>query len=106
MRTLKFIVNGQDIKPDPKCDFTGLIPGATVRIRAEFVFSKEWNSTTKVVGFYSRLGNEYPPQPLKDGRSCIIPTEALQKRIFKLKVIGQNGLMTNKLAIDQKGGTT
>lgn len=27
MRTLKFIVEGQAIKQDPNCDFSGLIPG-------------------------------------------------------------------------------
>ena len=106
MRTLRFIVSGQTIRPDPKCDFGGLIPGSKGVVRAEFVFSNEWKNTAKVVGFYSRLGMEYPPQALKDGKTCTIPTEALQKRIFKLKVIGQNGLMTNKVTIDQKGGKT
>lgn len=105
MRNLKFIVDGQTIKPDPKCDFSWLTPGAIGPVQAEFSFSKEWRSTAKVVGFYSRLGNEYPPQSLKDGRTCTIPTEALRKRIFKLKVIGSNGLMTSKLTIDQKGGS-
>jgi hypothetical protein len=63
MQTLKFIVDGQTIKPDPECDFSGLVPS----MQAEFTFSKEWESTPKVVAFYSRLGNEYPPQSLKDG---------------------------------------
>ena len=100
MRTLKLIVDGQVIKPDPKCDFSGLVPGS----QAEFVFSKEWTSTPKVVAFYSRLGHEYTPQVLKDGRTCIIPVEALHKRIFKVQVIGKNGFETNRLEIDQKGG--
>lgn len=101
MQTLKFIVEGQVIKPDPECDFSGLVPG----IQAEFTFSKEWTSVPKVVAFYSRLGNEYPPQALKDGKTCTIPTEALRKRIFKVQVLGKNGLATNRLEIDQKGGT-
>lgn len=101
MRTLKFIVEGQTIKPDPECDFSGLVPGS----QAEFTFSKEWTSVPKVVAFYSRLGNEYPPQPLKDGKTCTIPAEALRKRIFKVQVLGKNGLATNRLEIDQKGGT-
>lgn len=101
MRTLKFIVNGPVIIPDPECDFSGLVPG----IKAEFTFSKEWTSTPKVVAFYSRLGNEYTPQALKDGKTCIIPAEALRKRIFKVQVLGTNGLVTNRLEIDQKGGT-
>lgn len=104
MRTLKFIVEGQTIKPDPKCDFSGLSPGTSGYLKAEFSFSKEWTSTPKVVAFYSRLGNEYPPQALKDGRTCIIPSEALRKRIFKVQVLGKNGLVTNRLKIDQKGG--
>lgn len=104
MRTLQFIVTGQTIKPDPKCDFSGLVPGSVGYLKVEFSFSKEWTSTPKVVAFYSRLGNEYPPQALKDGRTCLIPAEALQKRVFKVQVLGQNGLVTNKLEIDQKGG--
>ena len=104
MRTLKFIVEGQTIKPDPKCDFSGLIPGTAGYLRAEFTFSKEWVSTPKVVAFYSRLGNEYPPQALKNGKTCTIPAEALRKRIFKIQVLGKNGLVTNRLEIDQKGG--
>lgn len=104
MRTLKFIVEGQNLTLNPKCDFDWLIPGSKEPIQAEFVFSKEWRNTTKVVGFYSRLGKEYTPQPLNGKETCEIPIEALQKRIFKLKVIGQNGLVTNRLTIDQKGG--
>lgn len=104
MRTLKFIVKGQTIHPDPRCDFSGLIPGTGGYLQAEFNFSKEWVSTPKVVAFFSRLGNEYPPRALKDGRTCMIPEEALQKRFFKVQVLGQNGLVTNKLEIDQKGG--
>lgn len=103
MRTLKFIVEGQTIKPDPRCDFSGLVPGLQGHLQAEFTFSKEWISTPKVVAFYSRLGNEYPPQVLKDGKTCIIPAEALQKRIFKVQVLGKNGLVTDRFEIDQKG---
>lgn len=101
MRTLKFIVEGPVLKPDPECDFSGLTPD----LQAEFTFSKEWESIPKVVAIYSRLGNEYQPQPLKDGKTCAIPAEALRKRIFKVQVLGKNGLATNRLEIDQKGGT-
>ena len=100
MRTLKFIVEGPVLKPDPECDFSGLVPG----LQAEFTFSKEWTSIPKVVAFYSRLGNEYQPQPLKDGKTCAIPAEALRKRIFKVQVLGKNGLATNRLEINREGG--
>lgn len=104
MRTLHFLVDGQVLSPDPNCDFYSLVPSSNRYIRAEFTFSKEWENTPKVVGFYSRLGREYTPKVLKDGRTCIIPDEALKKRFFKLKVMGHGGLATNKLLVEQKGG--
>lgn len=104
MRTLRFIVEDRLIRQDPQCDFTGLVPGTGGDVQAEFTFSKEWLNSPKVVAFYSRLGKEYDPQPLKDGQTCLIPAEALQKRFFKVQVLGRKGLKTNKLEIDQKGG--
>lgn len=104
MRTLKFIVRGRILELDPACDFTGLVPGPNQSIRAEFAFSKEWHSAAKVVAFYSRLGAEYPPRALNDGRSCMIPADALTKRRFKLRVFGTDGLVTNKVTVLQEGG--
>lgn len=107
MRTLKFIVDGQTIKPDPNCDFTGLIPGTDKYLQAEFDFSPAWDKCVKVVGFYSALGREYQPRILRDGKSCVIPKEALEKRVFKLKVVGkcdEYTVTTNKLAVGQNGG--
>ena len=107
MRTLRFIVEGQTIRPDPTCDFTKLDPGTEGYLRAEFTFSKEWDNAVKVAGFYSNLGKEYEPRILKDGKSCLIPAEATQKRVFKIQILGDNGsytLRTNRFAVDQKGG--
>lgn len=104
MRTLKFIVDGLLLKPDPQCDFSGLVPGTDGYLQAEFAFSKEWRTTPKVVAFYSQMGREYPPRVLEGSRTCLIPVEATRKRIFKVQVMGKNGLLTNKLEIEQKGG--
>lgn len=108
MRTLKFIVNGQTIAPDPSCDFSGLYPGSEGYLQAEFTFTEEWKNTAKVVAFYSNLGREYEPQILKSNKPCTIPAEALKKRVFKIQVIGKTKeglrLETNKLAVHQKGG--
>ena len=107
MRTLKFNVNGQTIKQDPTCSFEGLYPGSEGYLMAEFTFDKEWENAVKVVGFFSNMGKEYEPQLLKDGKTCLIPTDALKNRVFKMQIIGKNAerkLITNKLAINQKGG--
>ena len=107
MKTLKFVVDGQVIKQDPSCDFSGLVPGTEQYLRAEFRFSSEWNGYIKVATFWSALGKEYPPQELKDGKTCMIPTEALKKRVFKVQVIGGNNkikISTNKVKVIQNGG--
>lgn len=107
MRVLKFIVDGQTIRQDPSCDFSGLVPGTEGYLKLQFSFSKEWNGATKVVGFYSKLGKEYTPQVLKNGTDCMVPAEATKNRLFKIRVIGKGSeliLRTNKIAIEQKGG--
>lgn len=107
MRTLRFIVEGLVIKPDPACDFSNLTPASEGYLTAEFRFSRDWDGVRKVAAFYSRLGKEYEPQPLSNGRSCTIPSEALAKSIFKVQIKGRKGdlkLCTNRLAVEQKGG--
>lgn len=106
MRTLKFIVDKQNITADPYCDFEGLVPGTEGYLRAEFSFSSEWRGCTKVAGFYSRLGKEFEPQILDDKNGCTIPAEALTGRAFSIRVIGRKDnakLVTNKIVICQKG---
>ena len=105
MRVLKFIVEGQVIKPDPSCDFSGLIPGTEGYLKAEFQFSSEWNGLAKVAAFWI-TNKECPPQILDDGKSCMIPAEALEKYAFKISLIGKgNGtkLVTNKVVVMQNG---
>lgn len=109
MRTLNFIVDGQLIEKDPKCDFSGLVPGSEKYLKAKFTFSSEWSGLLKVVGLWSRLGAEYPPQVLEKDNTCIIPAEALGSKYFKIQVIGKRKkdgfrLTTNKLEICQNGG--
>ena len=107
MRTLKFIVDGQTIVLDPNSDASSLVPGTNGYVQAAFTFSHEWDGCKKVVAFYSNLGKEYPPRVLKNGEVCDIPSEALQKSIFKVKVFGKKNdytICTNKVIVHQKGG--
>lgn len=106
MRTLRFIVRDQIIEKDPTCDFSGLVPGSVGYLQAEFIFSPEWKGFAKVATFFSSLGKEYTPAMLKDGRTCIIPFEALQKRTIKIQIIGRKEDMimkTNKVTVFQSG---
>lgn len=106
MRTLKFKVDGQIITKHPDCDFSDLVPGTTGYLKAEFIFSNEWDGMVKVAEFW-RNGYECPPQVLKDGKSCMIPPEALTSRQFKIGVLGKNKittLTTNREEVVQNGG--
>lgn len=107
MRTLKFIVDGQIIIQDPNCDFSGLVPGTEKYLKAVFKFSSDWDDCVKVAAFYSVMGKEYPPRVLTAGTECMIPAEALERRAFKVRVLGQKGstkITTNKVKVDQNGG--
>ena len=106
MRTLRFIVDKQIIKQDPNCDFSNLFPGTEGYLQAEFSFSPEWKDCVKVAAFYSPMGRELPPQELRDGRTCIIPTEALEYSAFKIRVFGRKKdfkITTDKIVVLQKG---
>ena len=107
MRTLKFIVDGQIIKKDPDCNFDGLVPGSEGYLRAQFSFSKEWDGCVKVASFWSVMGKEYEPQVLEDGVSCMIPSEALERYSYDIRVIGKKEnyrISTNKVTVCQDGG--
>lgn len=106
MRTLKFIVKGQILKPDPNCDFSNLVPGTEGYLKAEFTFSPDWEGCVKVVEFSSG-GIEFEPKVLKSGKVCFIPKEALARQIFNVKVLGKQKdyrITTNKISISQNGG--
>lgn len=106
MRTLKFIVKGQNISLDPNCDFNSLVPGTSGYLEAEFSFSSDWDGCTKVAAFFSNLGREFPPQVI-NGSTCVIHSEALEKSVFKVQVIGQKenyNIRTNRVIVYQRGG--
>lgn len=107
MRTLKFIVKDQIITKDPDCDFDNLVPGTEGYLKATFSFSPEWDDCIKIAGFFSVMGTEFQPQFLKDGKSCLIPSEACKNDAFKIQVVGKGvskRITTNRLTINQNGG--
>ena len=102
MRTLKFIVTGQQIKKDPSCDFSGLVAGTKGYLRAEFSFSSEWNCCRKAAAFWI-MGEEHPAI-LKEN-ACIIPAEALTWSSFEVSVLGMRKdykIATGKVKVTQE----
>lgn len=108
MRVLRFIVEDQVVTPDPQCEEFGKLILGGGDIRLDFYFSKEWRERIKVAAFYSAMGKEYESQVIKNGRSCMVPAEALEKREFKVQIYGRTSdsgvYKTNKLTVRQNGG--
>ena len=109
MKNLKFKVDGNRVTVDPACNSGDLLPRMTEPVRLEFTFSPEWERRVKVAAFWSMTGWEYPPQVLSDGKSCIVPVEALRNEAFRVQIIGkQNGekSSTSKYTVFLKGDRT
>lgn len=107
MRTLRFIINEQIVEEDPNCDFSGIVPGTEGYLQAEFFFSPEWNGCVKAAKFSSVMGREYETVILKDGKSCVIPAEALKHKSFRIRLLGRRDnftLTTNNVTVCQDGG--
>lgn len=103
MRILKFLIDKQIICQDPSCDFSGLVPGTEGYLKAEFIFSQEWDGCEKIAVFKSN-NNEFPVR-LKRG-SCEIPPKALAYKKFKIRVIGLKPgyrIQTNDEEVKQNG---
>lgn len=105
MRTLRFLVNGQNLKKDPACDFSFIVPGSSGYLFAEFVFSNEWSDKLKVAEFRKRPDSECFPKKIIRGK-CEIPKEILDESMWCVKVVGKKNnilLPTNIISVRQAG---
>lgn len=105
-RVLSFIIEGQSIKKDPNCDFTGLVSGTKGFYQAKFTFDKEWKEYKRIAIFKARNITKFIP--IIDG-TCPIPDEVTEHLNYRISVLGQNGsqsIPTTEVSIRQnKGGS-
>lgn len=104
MRTLKFIVTGQNITLDPSCDYTGLVAGSVGYLRAEFRTDAAWNGC-KVAASFWRGKTEHAVAVARG--ACIIPAEALTREMFGVSLTGARAgyrINTNKIFVHQEVG--
>ena len=105
MRTLRFLVTGQNIEKDPYCDFSGLFPGTEGYIQAKFSFDGTWNGCGKIAEF-RRFSTSEPVSVKLVGDACIIPAEVTAMRSFKVSVVGvRKGyrIQTGNVEVKQNG---
>lgn len=102
MRALDFIIDGQKISKNERCDFSGIASGTNGYLQARFRFSPEWKSLTKVAVFTERNTVE---NVLISDNYCSIPASVLTRKSFKIKVVGQgkdkSRVNTNEIVIRQ-----
>lgn len=104
MRTLKFDVDGQLIRKDENCDFTGIVSNTKGYYEAGFSFSREWKDLNKVAIFRTRTTKKYCP--LFDSK-CEIPDEITESITYWVSVYGEgNGIVltTTEIPVVQKKG--
>lgn len=100
-RKLRFIVDGQEIRKDPTCDFSNIVANSKGYLIASFTFLKDWNGMQKV-GLFYKYGKEYAEKIVNN--ECAIPAEALTHTNFQVSVCGVKGntqVFTNKVTIEQ-----
>ena len=103
MRVLSFNVDGQQIRKNPECDFSGLVAGTRNYLKAHFSFSPDWDGCVLIASFWK--GSTEYAVPIKDN-VCLIPSEVLVGRSYGVSVIGQRSdyrITTNRIYIRQEG---
>lgn len=103
MRNISFIVSGQKLRKDPKCDFDGIVAGTRNYLVADFSFDGQWSGMSKVAVFKC-LSQKFPSK-IQDNK-CHIPQEALVWSNFSLYIVGQNNdgvrIQTNDVMVKQE----
>lgn len=100
-RKLRFIVDGQEIRKDPACDFSNIVANSKGYLIASFTFLGDWSGMQKA-GLFYKYGNEYAEKIANN--ECVIPAEALTHTNFQVSVCGVKGgtrVFTNKVVIEQ-----
>lgn len=105
MRILRFLVDSQNIKKDPTCDFSSIIPGSSGYLYAEFIFSEEWGDKLKVAEFFKTPTSKCYPKKVINGK-CEIPNEILDGNLWCVRIVGKRDniiLPTNTISVRQGG---
>lgn len=104
MRTLKFVVEGQSLRKDPACDFSGIVKGSKGYLQCSFSLSREWYGCKIATSFWS-YDKEIDAAAVVHG-VCQIPDDVTDRRRFGISLTGvKDGyrITTNKVWIEQEG---
>lgn len=103
MRTLKFYVEGQNLRKDSKSDFSGIIRGSRGYLQCSFSLSKEWGGC-KIAASFWHYDKEIDAAPVIGGK-CTIPDSVTDYREFEVSLVGDRKgyrITTNRIKIEQE----
>lgn len=87
MRTLKYIVTGQKIERDLKCDFEDIKKGTNNYINLFFVFDSEWNNAIKVISMKNSDGIE--TNRVLENNQVSLPLQVTDGSLFYFELYGK-----------------
>lgn len=87
MRTLKYIVTGQKIERDLKCDFEDIKKGTNNYINLLFVFDSEWKDTIKVISMKNSDGIE--TNRVLENNQVSLPLHVTDGSLFYFELYGK-----------------
>lgn len=103
MRVLQFLVEQQNIRKDPGCDFSGLVSGTQGYLQAYFQYSEEWNGCAVAAVFSCADGEE--AVPVVNG-VCEVPATIARKKMWWVRVVGMKNdgykITSNRAEVQQK----
>ena len=105
MRILKFEANGQKLKKESSCDFSGIVPGTSGYLKASFSFSAEWTGMVKVAEFRKLTSDEPVSVPIINNE-CMVPVEVTGGNKWYVKVVGKKDdviIPTENYRVRQEG---
>lgn len=87
MRTLKYIVTGQKVERDLKCDFENIRRGTNNYINLLFVFDSEWNGAVKVISMKNSDGVE--TNRVLENNQVSLPLSVTDGSLFYFELYGK-----------------
>lgn len=101
MRTLNYIVKGQNIIRDSKCDFSNIAKGTHNYIKLVFDFDGDWRDKAKVIELKSCDGEQ---SVITLQNKVVLPEKITKGSVFSFSLYGKNGdekIHTNTEYVEQ-----
>ena len=104
MRTLNFVVDGQNIQKEKGADFAGIVRGSKGYLQCYFTLSREWSGCQVIASFWA-YGKEVDAKILKNNR-CEVPDSITDRQMFSVSLTGVRGdykITSGKCLVRQEG---